>query len=255
MAELPYIKFYPGDWERDTNCLTAITEFALFKLTPKFNDAKNKGVFVAHLDSLCVLFKSDLSTTKRIITELKRNDTLDILDLEDDSFEFKNRRILREKAISETRSEVGKTGGRGHKSKTKANQKQTESKTKAKAKQNPEYEYEHDIESVVDYLNKKASTNFKPKSKTTEAFVIARLKEGYTVDQFKTVIDKKTKEWLPKPDMVVYLRPETLFGNKFEGYLNQVEVIIEQPKGKASAAIDSTDSFMQRRHGNQFTGN
>src|ERR1700744_405741 len=236
MAELPYIKLYPGDWERDTNCLTAITEFALFKLVPKFNDAKNKGVFVAHLDALCVLFKSDLATTKRIITELKRNNTLDILDLEDDCFELKNRRILKEKALSETRSEAGKTGGRGHK---KANTNLTKSKRKANTKLNHEYEYE--IESVVDYLNKKASTDYKPKTKSTREFIIARIKDGYKITDFEIVIDKKVKDWLSKPDMVKYLRPETLFGNKFEGYLNQVDAVL-QPSEPATANRGATNT-------------
>jgi uncharacterized phage protein (TIGR02220 family) len=252
MAELPYIKLYPGDWERDANCLTAMAEFALFKLIPKFNDAKNKGVFMAHLDTLCVLFKSDLATVKRVINELKRNNTLDIFELEDDCFEFKNRRVLREKALSETRSDVGKQGGRGHK---KANEKLMKSKRKPKQKQNPEYEYDSEIESVVKYLNEKASTNFKTETKITKEFITARIKDGYTVEQFKIVIDNKTKDWLTKPDMVKYLRPETLFGNKFDGYLNQVDAISETQIGKAQTAVDSTVGFLERRHGTQFTGN
>jgi uncharacterized phage protein (TIGR02220 family) len=250
MADLPYIKFYPGDWERDSNCLTAITEFALFKLIPKFNDAKNKGVFVAHLDALCVLFKSDLTTTKRVITELKRNNTVDISELEDECFEFKNRRVLREAAISEIRSEVGKTGGRGHK---KANEKLI--KTKAKPKPKLNHEYEHDIESVVEYLNIKASTDFKVSKAATQTLIIARRKEGYTVDQFKTVIDKKTSEWLTNPDMIKYLRPETLFGSKFEGYLNQVIIpkatlpIPDAKASKAEMAITSDESYINRKYG------
>lgn len=48
----------------------------------------------------------------------------------------------------------------------------------------------------------------------------ARLKEGFTVDEFKLVIDKKCSDWLNNRDMAQYLRPETLFGPKFESYLN-----------------------------------
>ena len=47
--------------------------------------------------------------------------------------------------------------------------------------------------------------------------------DGFTVDDFQTVITKKAKEW-QGTDMAQYLRPETLFGTKFEGYLNQPEV-------------------------------
>ena len=47
--------------------------------------------------------------------------------------------------------------------------------------------------------------------------------EGYTVEDFVAVIDKKCAEWLHDPKMRAYLRPETLFGSKFEGYLNAPE--------------------------------
>ena len=47
----------------------------------------------------------------------------------------------------------------------------------------------------------------------------ARLSEGFTIEDFKTVIDKKCAEWLGT-DYEQYLRPQTLFGTKFESYLN-----------------------------------
>ena len=74
---------------------------------------------------------------------------------------------------------------------------------------------------VIKYLNEKANTNFRPGSKTTQAKIKARLNEGYHLDDFIVVIDKKTDEWLDNPDFNRYLCPETLFGTKFEKYLNQ----------------------------------
>ena len=73
---------------------------------------------------------------------------------------------------------------------------------------------------VIDYLNKKANTNYRPTTKNTQSFINARLKEGYTVEDFKKVIDNKSKEWL-NTDFEKYLRPATLFGTKFENYLNE----------------------------------
>ena len=73
---------------------------------------------------------------------------------------------------------------------------------------------------VIDYLNKKASTNYRASTKNTQSFINARVKEGYTVDDFKTVIDSKSREWLGT-DFEKYLRPATLFGTKFENYLNE----------------------------------
>ena len=74
--------------------------------------------------------------------------------------------------------------------------------------------------SIVDYLNQKAGTNFRASSKKTQTHIHARLAEGFTIDDFKNVIDKKCAEWLGDSKMEQYLRPETLFGTKFEGYLN-----------------------------------
>ena len=74
---------------------------------------------------------------------------------------------------------------------------------------------------VVDYLNKSAGTNYRASSKKTQQLIRARINEGFTLEDFKTVIEKKTREWINDNKMKGYLRPETLFGTKFEGYLNQ----------------------------------
>lgn len=74
---------------------------------------------------------------------------------------------------------------------------------------------------IVEYLNLKAKTRYKISSKKTRDLIRARISEGFTIEDFKKVIDNKCEEWLNNNKMKVYLRPETLFGNKFESYLNQ----------------------------------
>ena len=74
---------------------------------------------------------------------------------------------------------------------------------------------------IVDYLNEKTDSHYKATTPKTKQLVQARLKEGFTVDDFKTVIDKKTATWLNDNKMNKYLRPLTLFGTKFEDYLNE----------------------------------
>ena len=76
------------------------------------------------------------------------------------------------------------------------------------------------IKYIVEYINFKAGTRYRYQTESTKKHISARLKEGFTIDDFKTVIDKKVSEW-KKTKMEQYLRPETLFGSKFEGYLNQ----------------------------------
>lgn len=75
------------------------------------------------------------------------------------------------------------------------------------------------ISEIITYLNKKIGTRYREGNKVTQKHIKARLKEKYTVEDFKTVIDKKCAEW-KGTDMEKYLRPETLFGTKFESYLN-----------------------------------
>ena len=74
---------------------------------------------------------------------------------------------------------------------------------------------------IISYLNEKASKNFKPNTSATMKHIKARLLEGYKIDDFKKVIDIKVAKWKTDPKMSEYLRPETLFGNKFDGYLNE----------------------------------
>lgn len=76
-------------------------------------------------------------------------------------------------------------------------------------------------EKIVDYLNRKTNSHYRPTSKATRRLIKARYNEGFTDIDFKTVIDKKCAEWLQDGNMVQYLRPETIFGTKFEAYLNQ----------------------------------
>lgn len=74
---------------------------------------------------------------------------------------------------------------------------------------------------IIDYLNMRTSQHYKYNNKNTKEHINARLKEGFTIDDFKTVIDKMCVEWI-NTDMQKYLRPDTLFRpSKFESYLNR----------------------------------
>lgn len=74
-------------------------------------------------------------------------------------------------------------------------------------------------DSIVAYLNDKAGTNYRASTAKTKTAIHARFSEGFTEEDFKTVIDKKCAEWIGT-EWEKFLRPETLFGTKFEGYLN-----------------------------------
>lgn len=82
--------------------------------------------------------------------------------------------------------------------------------------------FDSDIKTIVDYLNAKTQSNFKAKTEETRKSIRARLKEGYTVEDFKRVIDSKSSDWADSERMREYLRPSTLFRPaNFEAYLNE----------------------------------
>ena len=83
-------------------------------------------------------------------------------------------------------------------------------------------------EEIVQYLNQKTGKHFKSTSKATQRHIKARFTDGFVLDDFKQVIDKKCSDWLRDQKMKEYLRPETLFGTKFESYLNSKTTTTKQ---------------------------
>lgn len=74
---------------------------------------------------------------------------------------------------------------------------------------------------ILNYFNQQAGTSYRASSKATQRLINARTKEGFTIGDFKKVIDIKVANWKNDPKMSQYLRPATLFGTKFESYLNE----------------------------------
>ena len=93
------------------------------------------------------------------------------------------------------------------------------------------------IKDIINYLNTKTNSKFKDTTKATQQKINARLKEGYTFDDFITVIDKKYEEWLGT-EFEQYLCPETLFGTKFEKYLNQKNTKGVKDKKKVDSQME-----------------
>ncbi|MTV64376.1 conserved phage C-terminal domain-containing protein, partial [Streptococcus pneumoniae] len=70
------------------------------------------------------------------------------------------------------------------------------------------------IEEIINYLNEQTGRKFRTTHKSSIRIIRARINEGYTIDDFKGVVWRKSNAWLLDPKMVNYLRPETLFGPK-----------------------------------------
>jgi uncharacterized phage protein (TIGR02220 family) len=161
---------------------------------------------------------------KHNIIKVDKDDNLIINFLDEQMNEFVN--------VSEKRSIAGKKG-------VEAKAKQLLKFAKAKLS-NIDIDKDIDKEidkDIINYLNEKSKKNFRVSSQKTKDLIKARINEGYTLEDFKKVIDNKCKEWLNDIKWDKYLRPETLFSNKFEGYLN-IKEINEDIKPDTSKRIE-----------------
>nr|WP_106779246.1 conserved phage C-terminal domain-containing protein [Lysinibacillus timonensis] len=99
-----------------------------------------------------------------------------------------------------------------------------------KEKERKIIEKPHDVvDEVIEYLNTKANREFRSQNNSTRRLIHARLKDGYTLNDFKKVINLKVKQWINDKRMKLYLRPSTLFNpTNFENYLNETIVLTKQ---------------------------
>ena len=113
---------------------------------------------------------------------------------------------------------------------------------------------EHDhtpnpITEIIDYLNLKTNKNYKTTTQKTRSLIKARMNEHFTIDDFKVVINKMCTEWMGT-NMEKYLRPETLFGTKFESYLNQT-----LSKSETEMRIDNVNALIDQYEREEMMSN
>lgn len=99
------------------------------------------------------------------------------------------------------------------------------------------------VKSVVDYLNEKCGTKYKSSSTETQRLIVARLNQGFSLEDFKQVIDNKVADWGNDSQMSKFLRPQTLFSNKFESYLNQSSSVFNVEQTKPSYNIEDLEKI------------
>lgn len=95
------------------------------------------------------------------------------------------------------------------------------------------------VDIIIEYLNKVTNKNYTTKNKATIKDIQARIKEGYVFDDFKYVVDIKASQWM-NTEMEQYLRPQTLFGNKFNSYINERPITNGKQVSKIESAIKQT---------------
>lgn len=131
---------------------------------------------------------------------------------------------ISDKPMSEYPTQENTTLSNTNLSNTKLSNTKLSNSNKLKDKGNMSGSKEQDnipYKEIVDYLNEKTGKNFKVGTDATRRVIKARFAEKNTLADFKKVIDVKSAEWRNDVKMQRYLQPSTLFGTKFEGYLNQ----------------------------------
>ena len=243
MAKDPWFKFYPTDWTSDSKLQSCSVgaRGLLIEMMCLMHQSERPGYLLVNgvapdLEQTCTLGRVKVKDYKRYKEELLLNGVL----IEEDGVLI-CQRMVRDQAYRETRRATGKMGGnpvlvhpdlkvdvkvdlkpRSQKSEVREQITTTEEKNMsglgAEARE------------VIEYLNNSTGSRFLLKGKSVEQ-VVTRLKEGFTVEDCKQVIDgqKLDPYFLEHPK---YFRPATLFGSKFEGYLSAA------PKQRAALERD-----------------
>jgi len=180
----------------------------------------NRGQFIFGRESAARELKMKSSSVRNYMEKLKKAQNLD---MQPDSH-YTIVTICKYDIYQRSEEEEGQEKGQ-------ASNRQVTGKGQAKDTNNKVYienKEKKDIytevrREIISYLNQKFTPkkNYRPDVANSKKHIDARLKEGYSLDNFKRVIDVKYSQWGNDDEMSKYLRPETLFGTKFDSYLNQ----------------------------------
>jgi uncharacterized phage protein (TIGR02220 family) len=113
-------------------------------------------------------------------------------------------------------------------------------KPKNSGKKATETSYPNEVyEDIINFLNQATGKNYKTTSVINRKFITQRLNDGFDIDDFKQVISVKSTNWLGSK-MEQFLRPETLFSNKFESYLNE-NIVSNAPNSNLKNTYDQVN--------------
>ena len=196
MPKDPAFLFYPGDYLRDTQTLSEKSQVAYDR------------IMCEHMRNICISKQQLKFFTKRLSPE-ELEEMMFVLTEKEDGFqiEWVAESIQKRKEYSESR--------RNNRVK-----KHTEDMNNISKSYDKHMENENEIENIIEYLNKKTKSKFSSKTKNTIKHINARFSDGFKINDFIKVIDFKFEKWGKDENMKEYLRPDTLFGTKFESYLN-----------------------------------
>ncbi len=107
---------------------------------------------------------------------------------------------------------------------------------------------------IIDHLNHRTGKSFRPDNKKTQKRIKALWCMGFHLEDFIAVIDKKAAKWRGDVKMADFLRPETLFGEKFESYLNESQNPVAQRFSDTTAQnIVNIKAWMESKEHEEHT--
>ena len=184
------------------------------------------GQFIFGRDSAARELKMRPSTVRNRIKKLKNMQNLDIkADKQYSIITIKNWAIYQDPEIKKDSKEDRQRTGKGQAKDTDNHLNNVEngngSKEPLSGKEPDAPRNGIPFQKIIQYLNDQSGKSFSPKAKNSRRHIQARWAEGYRYEDFKKVVDRKVDAWKGNSEMVDYLRPQTLFGPKFEAYLNE----------------------------------
>jgi len=219
MGKNPAFQFYPSDWTRDLDDLDIQIEGAWIRIICRLWWSNQRGTATKSLQEWSNILRKTQQKTKEILQILIEKRVADGSILDNQNITIISRRMVNDFRISQLRKEVGKLGGNPKLKKSSnflVNQSDNQKPTPSSSSSNKEIYKEKSFE-VISYLNEKTGKKYRD-----TAAIEARLKDGGTVEECKTIIDNKLKD----PYFIEnkkYLNPQTLFRKiHWDIYLNEV---------------------------------
>jgi uncharacterized phage protein (TIGR02220 family) len=224
----PAFQFYPADWQKDAALQScAINARGLWiEMLCIMHQCEPYGHLAVNgrpmtTEQLARLVGEPHASVKKGLAELE---TAGVFSRTDDGCIY-SRRMVKDERLRNVRAEAGKLGGNPNllggkvnqtdnhppkQSPTPSSSSSSSSSEESKALSGKPDPHRQDAKEILSFLNEKTGKNYRPVDATLKP-IIARLKDGTSVDDIRAVIAKKCREWLPDEKMAEYLRPKTLF--------------------------------------------
>lgn len=268
--DLPAMPFYVGDWRKapDIRSLSLEERALWFEMLCLMWESPRRGYLT--IDGTAPIDDETLGRMigehSFVITKIKHVlASRNVFSVEEETNILFNRRMVRDEKIRESRSTAGSYGMSVRYKKEGVCYNKTLNKVVTKPEDENEdesvIEYTDRIEEkreesiiyiqeIIDDFNVVFKSNYKVKSKKTQELIRARMKEGFTVEDFKVVHRKMAQRWGHDDKMAQYLRPITLYSPKFESYLNAKEGSTQLGEAGTQAYLVGQEWLRKRRERN-----